>query len=219
MQKKVVKMSKFWDDPPSQLWKFTTFFFRMNTSLKQILFTLGDLTYSYIKFNLCSLSIHLILPNNTLYLLWGEMQFVLNDLKAAVNWIENQYFTYKDYKLVKFREALKCIVEIKKNNNFSLQIYLYTVEVFFLSTYRRYKRNYLNVYTCMFTWLIYSTCHMSHVSTAKVNSDTAYKHTPVDNAWIIFINYYYHTWPFWARYSTCCVVYHKIWTKDHTGLG
>ena len=59
------------------------------------------------------------------------MQFVLNDLKAAVNWIENQYFTYKDYKLVKFREALKCIIEIKKYNNFSLQIYLYTVEVFF----------------------------------------------------------------------------------------
>ena len=73
----------------------------------------------------------------------------------------------------------------EENNKFSLQIYLYTVEVF-LSTYRRYKRNYLNVYTCMFTWLIYSTCHMSHVSTAKVNSDTAYKHTPVDNVWTIF---------------------------------
>ena len=106
----------------------------------------------------------------------------------------------------------------EKQQLFLANIFIYGGS-FFLSTYRRYKRNYLNVYTCMFTWLIYSTCHMSHVSTAKVNSDTAYKHTPVDNAWIIFINYYYHTWPFWARYSTCCVVYHKIWTKDHTGLG
>ena len=28
-------MSTFWDDPPPQLWKFTTFFFRMNPSLMQ----------------------------------------------------------------------------------------------------------------------------------------------------------------------------------------